>query len=167
MRGGARVLSPTQKGSIAEAVKAEVNVLRPITEGGRYDLAFEIGSRFLRVQCKSGNRRGDVVVVATRTCRLTPSGYVRTTYEASEIDALAVYCPDTDSCYLLPIEMVVGKWEIRLRLAPARNNQEIAISSAEQYAFHGAIAQLGERVTGSHEVAGSSPASSTLEGPLT
>jgi PD-(D/E)XK nuclease superfamily protein len=96
------MLTPTQKGSIAEAViaaeavKAGVNVLRPLTEGGRYDLVFEIGERFLRVQCKSGTRRGDVIAVGTGTCRLTPRGYVRTVYDASEIDLIAIYCPDTD-----------------------------------------------------------------------
>jgi hypothetical protein len=58
-----------------------------------------------------------------------------------------------------PIDAVAGRAGFRLRLAPAANNQEAAISYADQYAF-GAIAQLGERVTGSHEVAGSSPASS-------
>ena len=47
-----------------------------------------------------------------------------------------------------------------LRVAPAANNQKTAVNYADQYDF-GAIAQLGERVTGSHEVAGSSPASST------
>jgi hypothetical protein len=161
------VLTPTQKGSIAEAViaaeavKAGVNVLRPLTEGGRYDLLFEIGERFLRVQCKTGKRRGDVIVVPTRTCRHTPRGYVRTRYDANEVDLIAVYCHDNSECYLLPIGDVRDRWEIRLRLAPARNNQEFAIPYAEPYAFRGAIAQLGERVTGSHEVAGSSPASST------
>ena len=161
------MLTPTQKGSIAEAViaaeavKAGVNVLRPLAEGGRYDLVFEINERFVRVQCKSGKRRGDVIIVPTRTSRHTPRGYVRTKYAASEVDAIAVYCHETGSCYLLPIEDVRGRWEIRLRLAPARNNQEFAITYAETYAFLGAIAQLGERVTGSHEVAGSSPASST------
>ena len=59
------------------------------------------------------------------------------------------------------VEAVRGRSEIRLRLARARNNQEFAITYAANYEFHGAIAQLGERVTGSHEVAGSSPASST------
>ena len=122
---------------------------------------FEINERFVRVQCKSGKRRGDVIIVPTRTSRHTPRGYVRTKYAASEVDAIAVYCHETGSCYLLPIEDVRGRWEIRLRLAPARNNQEFAITYAERYAFLGAIAQLGERVTGSHEVAGSSPASST------
>jgi hypothetical protein len=161
------MLSPTQKRSIAEAViaaqavKAGVNVLRPLAEGGRYDRLFEIEERFVRVQCKSGKLRDDVIIVPTRTCRHTPRGYVRTTYDASEVDAIAVYCHETSGCYLSPIEDVRARWEIRLRLAPARNNQAFAITYAERYAFRGAIAQLGERVTGSHEVAGSSPASST------
>ena len=86
---------------------------------------------------------------------------MRTSYEAEEIDAVAIYCPDNGGCYLVPIEDVRGRGNLHLRLAPARNHQEFAITYAEPYAFHGAIAQLGERVTGSHEVAGSSPASST------
>jgi hypothetical protein len=161
------VLTPTQKGSIAEAVIAAeaanlgINVLRPLAEGGRYDLVFEINDRFFRIQCKTGKLREGVIVVPTRTCRRTPRGYVRTKYDASEIDAIAVYCHESGGCNVLPSEDVGGRWEIRLRLTPARNNQEFAITYAAKYAFRGAIAQLGERVTGSHEVAGSSPASST------
>jgi PD-(D/E)XK nuclease superfamily protein len=74
------MLTPTEKGAIAEAViaaeaiKAGVRVWRPVAEGGRADLAFEIADRFVRVQCKSGNRRGDVIAVPTRTCRHTPHG---------------------------------------------------------------------------------------------
>jgi hypothetical protein len=88
----------------AEAVKLGIEVLRPQLEHGRYDLVFEIRERFLRVQCKTGKLRGDVIVVPTRTCRHTPGGYARTTYDASEIDLLAVYCHDIGTCYLLPIE---------------------------------------------------------------
>ena len=111
------MLSSTQKGAIAEAViaaeaiKAGIEVLRPLAEGCRYDLLFDLD-------------------------------------------------PDTQGCYWLPIGDVRGRWEVRLRLAKARNNQEFAISYAADYDFHGAIAQLGERVTGSHEVRGSSPLSS-------
>jgi hypothetical protein len=161
------VLTPTQKGSIAEAViaaeaaKLGVNVLGPLSEGGRYDLVFEINDQLFRIQCKSEKLHGAVIVVPTRTCRRTPRGYARTTYDASEIDAIAVYCHESGGCHLLPIGDVRGRWETRLRLTPARNNHEFAITYAATYAFPGAIAQLGERVTGSHEVAGSSPASST------
>jgi hypothetical protein len=159
--------STTHKGSITEmviateALKAGVCVLRPMAEGGRYDLAFEISGRFVRVQCKTGTLNGDVITASTRTCRHTPRGYVRTTYDSSEVDAIAIYCPDNGGCYLVPLADVGGRGNLHLRLAPARNNQEFAITYAAPYAFPGAIAQLGERLTGSQEVAGSSPASST------
>ena len=161
------MLTPSRKGSIAEAViaaeavKAGIFVLRPLVEGGRYDLVFEIAGRFVRVQCKSGTRRGEVIAVGTGTCRLTPHGYVRTTYDRSEVDAIAIYCPETNGCYLMPIADVRGRANVYLRLAPARNNQEFAITYAADYEFHGAIAQLGERLTGSQEAGGSSPPSST------
>ena len=79
-------------------------------------------------------------------------------------DAFGIYCHETNGVLLRTHRRRTRKWEIRLRLARARNNQEIAITYAADHEFHGAIAQLGERVTGSHEVAGSSPASSTGEG---
>jgi hypothetical protein len=56
--------STNQKGSIAElkiaaaAAELGVPVLAPMTEHGRYDLAFEVGGQFLRVQCKSAARKG-------------------------------------------------------------------------------------------------------------
>jgi hypothetical protein len=115
--------------------------------------------------CKWARRSGDVVVVNIRTSRHTRRGYITTTYSADEVDGIAAWCDETGECYFIPIADVDGQGYLHLRLAPARNNQELLVHWASQYRL-GAIAQLGERVTGSHEVAGSSPASSTTEGPL-
>ena len=157
----------TSKGAIAEAaitvaaVELGFVVLRPFPEGRRYDLVIDTGPDLLRVQCKWGRLKGSVIVVILATCRYTPShGYIRTRYTPEDVDGIAVYCHDLKRCYYLPIEVVAGRSGIHLRVGPAANNQRTAINFAEQYEF-GAIAQLGERVTGSHEVAGSSPASST------
>ena len=156
----------TQKGAIAEAAitlaatELGIVVLRPATEGRRYDLVFDIDDRLHRVQCKWARRSGGVLIVNLESCRHTPHGYVRTIYDRTEIDAVAAYSQELKRCYWLPIDVVEGKRAISLRLTPAVNNQELAINWAADYLF-GAIAQLGERVTGSHEVAGSSPASST------
>ena len=144
----------------AEAVKAGVGVLRPIVEGLRYDLVFDLCGHLVRVQCKSGRARNGVVIIGTRTCRYTPRGYVRSNYTAQEIDAVAVYCLDLNTCYLLPIHEIAGVSMVHLRLAPAANNQRVAVRYAAQFEFHGAIAQLGERLTGSQEAGGSSPPSS-------
>ena len=83
-------------------------VLRPLIEGRRYDLVFDIDHRLYRVQCKWARRQGAVIVVNLESCRHTPQRYVRTTYDRTEIDAVAVYCQELKRCYWLPIEVVEG-----------------------------------------------------------
>jgi hypothetical protein len=157
--------SNARKGAIAEAaVAAEAtrlgfDVYRPIAEGGRYDLIIDARGRLVRVQCKWARLLTNVVSVGLRSSRLSSRGYVRSTYDAAEIDGVAAYCGALDCCFWLPIEQFSGRTSVHLRLAAARNGQRQALNWAEQFPL-GAIAQLGERVTGSHEVAGSSPASS-------
>jgi PD-(D/E)XK endonuclease len=134
-------LTPSQKGAVAEAaiaamaIRLALVVLRPLCEGGRYDLAIDIGERLLRVQCKWASQRGSVLTVHCTTCRHTPSGYLRTTYRAGEVDAIGIYSPDTDSCYLVPIEQVEGCSAISLRLHPTRNNQAQRVRWARDYSL--------------------------------
>lgn len=146
----------------AEAARLGIFVSRPLSDGRRYDLVFDVAYRLFRVQCKWGRVFGDVIVIRTGTCRHSPTqGYVRTTYSTDEVDLFAVYCGDLDRIYLLPADFAAGHHEVRLRLAPAKNNQRVGVTMAAPYEFAGAVAQLEERVAGSHEVRGSSPLSST------
>jgi hypothetical protein len=78
-------------------------------------------------------------------------------YTADEIDAFAAYSADFDRCYFLPIDRFPRREQIRLRLVPTRNNQRQLVNWAEEFEFaatlaqpQGAVAQLGERVAGSH-----------------
>jgi ribosomal protein L36 len=164
------LLTTNQKGAIAEAriiaaaVELGIDVYRAVVEGGRYDLILDTGRRLLRTQCKWARRKGDVIVINIRTSRHTPRGYITTTYSAEEVDGIAAWCAQTCECYFIPIAEIDGQGYLHLRLAPARNNQELLVHWAAHYRL-GAIAQLGERVTGSHEVGGSNPPSSTSEGP--
>jgi hypothetical protein len=131
--------TPSQKGAVAEAeiaaatIRLQLVVLRPLCEGGRYDLAIDIGDRLLRVQCKWATQRGQVLSASAVTCRRTPTGYLRTTYSASEVDAIGLYAPTTCGCYLISIEKVEGKAGICLRLAPTRNNQILRVHWASDY----------------------------------
>jgi hypothetical protein len=165
-----RTLTTNQKGGIAEnAVTAEalvngIMVYRPMSEGGRYDMIFDIQGRLMRVQCKWATRDGDVVTVRPYSSRRTADGMLNRRYTADEIDAVAAYCHDLGRSYLLPASLVCGRRAVHLRLAPSRNNQERRINWAKDYEL-GAIAQLGERLAGSQKVAGSSPASSTSKPP--
>jgi prevent-host-death family protein len=160
--------NPNHKGNVAELAIAKeaadlgLSVLKPLTEHERYDLALGIGGRLLRVQCKWASVKGDVIYVRLKSAYHSPGrGYVVTTYGATEIDAVAVYCGELNRCYFLPIDLVAGTGVICLRLKETRNNQRAALNWATEYEFRGAVAQLAERVAGSDEAEGSNPSSST------
>ena len=144
-------MTTSEKGAWAEAeilaaaVRMKLFVLRPVSEGGRYDLAIDLEPRILRVQCKWGSRKGDILAVRTSTSRCTPHGYVRTTYTRDEIDAIAIFAPSLDRCYLVPIEEIEGLSYVHLRLAPSRNNQELGIRWAADYDFETQIRRLQQR----------------------
>jgi PD-(D/E)XK endonuclease len=163
-------LSTDQKGAIAEAAivlaaaRMGIAVYRPLADGTRYDLIFDLGGRLERVQCKWAPKRGEVLVIRGSSSRRTASGLRRRSYAPGEIDALAAYSADLDRCFYLPADRIVGRLEVSLRLARSRNNQRAGINWAEDFAFErlrfettGAVAQLGERCDGIAEVRGSIP----------
>jgi hypothetical protein len=165
------VLTSDQKGNIAElaiaaaALRLGIDVYRPIGEGGRYDLIFEISERLWRIQCKWAPLQGEVIVVRWYSCRRSREGLLRRKYRPGEIDAIAAYCPEVDRCYFLPY--VAERSQVLLRVGPSKNNQSERINWAREYEFAaklgalGAVAQLGERQRGTLEATGSSPVGST------
>jgi PD-(D/E)XK endonuclease len=138
-------LTPSQKGAAAEAeiaaafIRLNLVVLRPLCEGRRYDLVIDTGRQLLRVQCKWASRRGNVLTARCITSRHTPRGYLRSTYSAEEIDAIATYAPDTDCCYLIPVEEVEGHSALSLRMAPTHNNQALHVRWARDYELPAAL----------------------------
>jgi hypothetical protein len=141
-------VTPDEKGSIAEtavihaAVKLGIGVLKPINDGLRYDLMFDLHPELMRIQCKWAVRRGDVVIVNCRTCRRGPEGYIRSSYSADEIDAVAAYCSDVDRCFVIPFGRIAGRPSIALRLTPARNNQRQGVNWAEDFDFAATLRPL-------------------------
>jgi PD-(D/E)XK nuclease superfamily protein len=118
------VLTTDQKGAIAElaiakaAIELDIEVYRPMAEGGRYDLIFDVRGRLFRVQCKWASRHNDVLVVYCSRTRRNADGLVKRQYFPTEIDAFAAYCADLDQCYFLPIERFPYRRQIQLRLGP-------------------------------------------------
>jgi hypothetical protein len=167
-----RDLTTNQKGAIAEAAivyeaaKLGIIVSRPLDDA-RYDLIFDVPQGLMRVQCKWAPRVGDVVVIRGYSSRRAREGFRRLVYTSDEVDAIAAHCPDTGRSYLLPAAEFSGCRQICLRLRPTRNNQHALVHWADMFEFSarlrapGPIAQLGERLHGMQEAAGSSPAGST------
>ncbi len=159
-RSVARVdgLTPSQKGAVAEAgitamaIQLGLVVLRPLCEGRRYDLVIDLEPELLRVQCKLARPLPGVLSVHLQTSRCTPSGYVRTSYCAAEVDAIAAYSPQLHRGFLVPISEASGRRVLHLRLEPTKNNQAQGIKWARDYEFAPAIEALRSRAeTGARE----------------
>lgn len=134
------MLTTDQKGAIAEmaiayeAFKLGIGVLKPLGDM-RYDLVFDTGRELLRVQCKWATRYGDVIAGCLYANRRAREGLRRSVYDASEIDAFAVYCAEVDRCYFVRIAELEGRYHLYLRLAATRNNQKNGIRWARDYEF--------------------------------
>jgi hypothetical protein len=141
-------LTSSQKGAVAEAaitaavIQLGLTVLRPLCEGRRYDLMVDLEPALLRVQCKLARRVRGVLAINLQTCRHTPRGYIRTSYSASEIDAVAVYSAELNRSFLLPVAEVAGMRDVSLRLDATRNNQTQGVRWASDYELEPMIARL-------------------------
>jgi hypothetical protein len=146
-------------------VMLEKQVLEPLGDHSRYDLAIEeFDGSFQRIQCKTGRIiRGAIYFPTSSTVARSRTGKktVRTPYRG-QVELFGVFCPDNGKVYLVPADEVPvnAAW---LRLDPPRNKQKTRIRWAQPYeiASFGAVAKLGSRLNGIQEVAGSNPAGST------
>lgn len=93
-------------------------VSKPFSGHCRYDFILENDEgQLLKVQCKTGRLRANSV----RFSVATPSGNGepgRTKDYKGQIDFFAVYCPDNDGYYFVPIDAITTKSEFSLRVRP-------------------------------------------------
>jgi hypothetical protein len=119
----------------------------PFGENTRCDLILERDGFTDRVQCKTGRLRKGAVVfaVCSSYAHHRSSLYQQRSYH-SEIDLFAVYCPETEGVYLVPILHLPVQRCGALRVDPPKNNQFDRIRFAADYEV-GRIAIEGLRVS--------------------
>jgi hypothetical protein len=84
-----------------------------------------LSTNVLRVQCKWAALQRGVVEIRLGRCRHSPTqGYIRNSYCADEIDAIAAYCDDFNECFLIPVDLVDGQDWLSLRVDPPRKARE-------------------------------------------
>jgi hypothetical protein len=116
---------------LAALVRRGYRVLTPFGTNQRYDLAIDLGDRFLRAQCKTGRLRQGTIIFAARSVRSNTRRTFLRSYE-NDIDLFIVYCPETDGIYVIPIEEATASVGA-LRVAPTANGQAKRIRWARNY----------------------------------
>ena len=113
-------------------------VLMPYGGNQRYDLVIEdADGKFWRVQCKTAWLKEDGAFI---TFNAASNHYhykggrttnARRSYRG-QVEYFAVYSPDTDKVYLIPVDHV-GATQGVLRLQPTANNQKKGVKWAKDY----------------------------------
>lgn len=120
---------------IAKFLQAGLVVLTPFGDSQRYDLVVDQDGRFIRVQCKTGK----IVKGALRfpTCSNNWRTGKTKNYRG-DVEFFAVYSPELDAVYVVPVGDVGTKLGF-LRIAPPGNNQVKRIRLASDYEFRGSV----------------------------
>ncbi|KAB1193058.1 hypothetical protein GJR96_06215 [Haloferax sp. MBLA0076] len=120
------VTHPKQRGQCSEAavlfefVRTGVTVLEPFGDNERYDFVIQLCGEFYRVQVKTGRLTDGRVQFETRssgtlTRRVKKEGY------DGQIDIFAVYSPDLEQSYIVPIDEAPNT-SMGLRVEAARKS---------------------------------------------
>ena len=120
-----RELRTVEKGDVALAMFTArlmgggLAVLLPVSQMSRYDMAIDRGDKIDRIQVKTGRLRNGAVVFNAYSAR-----YHRKKKDMNyrgQVEFFGVYCPDTDCCYLVPVDHV-GVGHGYLRVDTPKNN---------------------------------------------
>jgi hypothetical protein len=115
---------------LAALLRAGKVVLQPFGDNQRYDLVVDDKGRFLRLQCKTG-RFKDGAILFDACSSQAHRGKGKQDYRG-QIEMFAVYYPDMDTVYMVPVEDV-GRTSGRLRLEAPKNGQSKGIRLADSY----------------------------------
>ena len=118
---------------IAALVSHGYLVSIPFGENHRYDVIADDGTRLLRIQVKTGRRRGGIITFRCNSSHQhRRSGPTASRPYFGEVEYIAVFCPETGKVYLVPESELVATTG-HLRVAPCLNQQVRKIRWAAEY----------------------------------
>lgn len=115
MRDTNAVGNVTEAMVLAALARLGKRLLVPFGQGQRYDLLIDEGTKFVRVQCKTGKLKSGCVLFKnfSRT-DLGDKSY------GDSVDAYGVYCPQNGKTYFVPASDCTVSWTT-MRIDPPRN----------------------------------------------
>jgi hypothetical protein len=144
-RNTKRIRDLSEIKAVEAFVRTGYHVSIPFGENNRYDLIVEKDSTLSRVQVKTGRLRKGVIRFACFSSHAHRGGPSCRRY-TGEIDSFAVYCPDVDAVYLLPIDAIPVHLGM-LRVVPTLNGQSRKIRWARDFELYAGRVPGGARST--------------------
>jgi PD-(D/E)XK endonuclease len=117
--------------AFADLVYKGYDVLFPATEHAPFDLVAYADGTFHRVQVKYRSMRRGVVTLKLNSNWSDRHGVHRSPIDKAAVDAICIYCPETDECYYIrPTDHRVS---VNLRITPTKSGQQKGILRAAAF----------------------------------
>lgn len=94
-------------------------------------IAYKENGVFLRIQVKYRKAVRGKIDICSRTSWTDKNGTHTKAYDKKEIDFFAIYCPDTNKCYYMPIDIFNKAFSLRIN--DTKNNQKIGVNLAKDF----------------------------------
>ena len=115
----------------ADLVGKGFTVLFPATQHAPFDLVAYEDGQFHRLQVRYRSARAGAVTVKFQSMWTDRNGTHTAPTDKTAIDAVCIYCPETDGCYYVrPAEHGAS---VTLRIAPSRNGQQSGVLDAAAF----------------------------------
>lgn len=108
------------------------SILTSMCEHDLFDLVAYRDGKFSRIQVKYRAASAGKIDVQLAGMWADRNGSHVVPYDKSEIDVLAVYCPDTDQVYYLSVADVTGT-SVTIRTSVPKNNQLKGVRMASDF----------------------------------
>jgi hypothetical protein len=115
----------------ADLVSQGFTVLFPATEHAPFDLVAYASGEFYRLRVKYRSARAGAVKVQFRSIWAGRNGTHMTPMNKDAIDAVCIYCPETDECYYVRPD--AHGTSVTLRIAPSKNGQRAGVFDAAAF----------------------------------
>ena len=114
----------------ADLVSQGFTVVFPATHAPFNLVAYAAGE-FHRLQVKYRSARAGAIKVQFRSMWADRNGTHMTPMDKGAIDAVCIYCPETDECYY--VEPDARGTSVTLRITPSRNGQQAGVLEAAAF----------------------------------
>jgi hypothetical protein len=115
----------------ADLVGKGFTVLFPATEHAPFDLVAYAAGEFHRLQVRYRSARAGAIKVQFRSMWTDRNGTHSTPTDKAAIDAVCIYCPQTDQCYY--VQPANHRTSVTLRVAPSGNGQQAGVLDAAAF----------------------------------
>lgn len=117
----------------ADCLNRGYSVAFPFGHNTRYDIIVDRNGKLERLQVKGVTPVRGALNLLPRSTGRQNGKRIDKQYDHNEVDWIVAVDTETKLCYYVPIELAKERYQLSLRLVPAKNNQQKKVVNASNF----------------------------------